>query len=125
MRETPWRSSRRLINPWRRVGSRTSTGGMSRLPTLFAVFALLGCARQDGNSNDAGSVQAAKLEKEGRWAEAASLLRAEVLRLGPETWSEPVRRAFADYLMADRLEDAERFAGECLERSPGSHEVLY
>ena len=68
---------------------------------------------------------AEQLEATGRWAEAAASRRDEAFGLGPEKWDESVKHALTDYLMADRLEDAERFAAECLERSPQSHEVLF
>ena len=53
------------------------------------------------------------------------LLHADALKLGPPGWDALLKRAIVDYLMASRLEDAERLVAECLEKSPQSHEVLF
>ncbi len=106
------------------------------IATLLVAFA--GCAPEAGGGASSGAPAsggdapavtapspAAQLEATGRWAEAAASRRDEAFRLGPETWEESVKHALTDYLMADRHEDAERFAAECLERSPPGHEVLF
>lgn len=93
---------------------------------LILLAAVPACNRGPPSGKPVGDrlAEGARLEKEGRWAEAAALYREEALR-GPERGDPAVKRAMVAYLMADRLPDAERFAGEVLGRSPGKHEVLF
>src|SRR5262245_7053428 len=89
------------------------------------LLPLCACNRGPAGGGAVGLADGTRLEKEGRWAEAAALYRGDALRLGPEQGDAAVKRAMVAYLMADRLPEAERFAGEVLERNPGRHEVLF
>lgn len=92
---------------------------------LGVVLLAPGCTRDDGGTAalPAGSLE--ELEKSGRWAEAAAARRREALRLGPERGDEHVKRAMVAYLMANRLQEAEQFAGEVLAKDPKQSDVLF
>ncbi|MBI4601692.1 MAG: tetratricopeptide repeat protein [Planctomycetes bacterium] len=96
------------------------------VPLAFSAVAIAsGCGREAAGPGPASQGAAAGLEAAGRWAEAAAAHRAAALAAGPERGDESARKAMAAYVMANRAEDAERFAAECLERDPRYHEVLF
>jgi tetratricopeptide (TPR) repeat protein len=101
-------------------------------PVIIALLVLAaqagpGCTRRREAPSAAvpAAPEADRLEREGRWLEAAALHRREALALAAGAPDEPVKLAIAAYLMAGRLDEAERFAGDVLAREPGRHDVLF
>ncbi len=73
----------------------------------------------------ASTATPADLETSGRWSEAAALYRDQALASNElEESAAAIRKALSAYFMADRPDDARRFADEVLGRWPEFHDVL-
>jgi tetratricopeptide (TPR) repeat protein len=98
---------------------------LRRSVLLAAALLASSCTRSAGSGSGERDAEPERLERAGRWLEAAELHRIEGLRLAAERSDAHIRQAMADFVMGDRLEEVEKLAEEVLKRDPKRHEVLF